>query len=55
VSYWISRALVLKAEFHRVSGNRFALPEPSQFVIDLAAGHVRTTTNLVQCGGQFSF
>jgi len=55
VSYWVSRALVLKAEFHRVSGNRLALPEPEQFVIDLAAGGLRTTTNLVQFGGQFSF
>jgi hypothetical protein len=55
VSYWFSRALVLKAEYHRVSGNRFALPEPEQLVIDLAAGLLRTTTNLVQFGGQFSF
>jgi hypothetical protein len=55
VSYWISRALVLKAEYHRVSGNRFALPDPPQLVIDLAAGQLRTTTNLVQFGGQFSF
>jgi hypothetical protein len=55
VSYWISRALVLKAEYHRVSGNRFALPDPQEFVIDLAAGRLRTTTNLVQFGGQFSF
>jgi Phosphate-selective porin O and P len=55
VSYWISRALVLKAEYHRVSGNRLALPDPGQLVIDLAAGLLRTTTNLVQFGGQFSF
>jgi hypothetical protein len=55
VSYWISRALVLKAEYHRVSGNRLALPDPEEFVIDLAAGLLRTTTNLVQFGGQFSF
>jgi hypothetical protein len=55
VSYWFSRALVLKAEYHRVTGNRFALPDPQQFVIDLAAGQLRTTTNLVQFGGQFSF
>jgi hypothetical protein len=55
VSYWLSRALVLKAEFHRVSGNRLALPDPEQFIIDLAAGQLRTTTNLVQVGGQFSF
>lgn len=55
VDYWISRALVLKAEYHRVSGNRFALPEPEQFVLDVAAGQLRTATNLVQFGGQFSF
>jgi hypothetical protein len=55
VSYWVSRALVLKAELHRVSGNRLALPDPEQFVIDLEAGQLRTTTNLVQFGGQFSF
>jgi hypothetical protein len=55
VNYWISRALVVKAEFHRVSGNRFALPEPRELLADLAAGQLRTTTNLVQFGGQFSF
>ncbi|MEA2713202.1 MAG: hypothetical protein QOK27_1163 [Gemmatimonadales bacterium] len=55
LSYWLSRALVLKAEYHRVSGNRLTVPEPQQFVIDLAAGQLRTTTNLVQFGGQFSF
>jgi Phosphate-selective porin O and P len=55
LSYWLSRALVLKAELHRVSGNRFALPDPDQFVIEVAAGLLRTTTNLVQFGGQYSF
>jgi hypothetical protein len=55
VSYWVSRALVLKAEYHRVSGNRFALPDLQQFVIDQPAGQLRPTTNLVQFGGQFSF
>jgi len=55
LSYWISRALVLKAEYHRVSGNRLALPEPQHFVVDVPAGRLRTTTNLVQFGGQFSF
>jgi hypothetical protein len=55
LSYWISRALVLKAEYHRVNGNRFALPDPQELVSDLAAGQLHTTTNLVQFGGQFSF
>jgi hypothetical protein len=55
LNYWFSRSLVLKAEYHRVHGNRFALPDPDELADLVAAGELQTTTNLVQFGGQFSF
>ena len=55
INYWFSRSLVLKAEFHRVSGNRFALPDPENLAAEITAGTLSTTTNLVQFGAQFSF
>ena len=55
LSYWLSRSLVLKTEFHAVSGNRFATPLPEELADVIAAGHLRTKTHLFQFGGQFSF
>jgi Phosphate-selective porin O and P len=55
VSRWFSRALVVKAEYHLVSGNRFALPNPEDLVSTIAAGRLRTTTHLFQFGAQFSY
>jgi hypothetical protein len=55
VSRWFSRAFVIKAEYHRVSGNRFALPDPENLVSTIAAGGLRTSTHLFQFGAQFSY
>ncbi|MEP6572217.1 MAG: porin, partial [Gemmatimonadota bacterium] len=55
LSRWFSRSLVLRAEYHRISGNRFAMPHPEDLLGAVNAGTLRTTTDLVQVGGQFSF
>jgi hypothetical protein len=55
VSYWVSRSLVVKAEYHHVNGNRFALPHPEDLLSVIAANQLRTRTHLFQFGGQFSF
>jgi hypothetical protein len=55
LSYWFSRSLAIKGEFHAVNGNRLAMPEPEDFSSILAAGGFRTRTRLVQLGAQFSF
>jgi hypothetical protein len=55
LSYWVSRAFVIKAEYHRVNGNRFAMPHPENLMAVLDAGQLHTTTHLFQFGAQFSF
>jgi hypothetical protein len=55
VSRWFTRAFVIKAEYHQVSGNRFALPHPEDLVSTIAAGGLRTSTHLFQFGAQFSY
>lgn len=55
ISRWLSRAFVLKAEYHRVSGNRLAMPHPENLVATIAANELRTITHLVQFGAQFTF
>jgi hypothetical protein len=55
LSYWVSRALVIKTEYHLVNGNRFAVPKPEDLVSVVRAGQLRTTTHLLQFGAQFSF
>jgi hypothetical protein len=55
VSRWMSRDFVLKAEYHRVSGNRLAMPNPEDLVAIIAAKDLRLTTHLVQFGAQFTF
>jgi hypothetical protein len=46
---------VLKAEYHHVSGNRFAMPHPEDLVAIVAAKELRVTTHLVRFGAQFAF
>jgi hypothetical protein len=55
LSRWMSRAFVLKAEYHHVSGNRFAMPLPEDLAETIAAGELRLTTHLFKFGAQFSF
>jgi hypothetical protein len=55
LDYWVSSALVIKAEYHRVNGNRFSMPHPENLLSVLSANELRTATHLFQFGGQFSF
>lgn len=55
LNYWFSPAFVLKLSFHRVEGNRFAAPEPADLSAAVTSGSLRTRTNLIVFGGQFSF
>jgi len=55
LSYWVSRSFVIKGEYHRVNGNRFAMPHPEDLVAIVDARQLRTTTHLIQFGAQFSF
>ena len=49
LSYWPSPNLVLKASYHNVDGNRFAVPATS------AGGSIARVTHLWVAGAQFSF
>jgi hypothetical protein len=55
VSRWMTRAFVLKAEYHRVSGNRLAMPRPDALIAAVAANELRVITHLFQFGAQYSF
>ncbi len=55
LNYWFSPALVFKLAYHHVEGNRLASPEPEDLTETVAKGQLRTRTNLVQFGAQFSF
>ncbi len=55
VSRWFSRALVIKAEYHRVNGNRLALPHRDELAAIIAARELRVVTHLFQFGAQFTF
>jgi hypothetical protein len=55
ISRWFSRSLALKAEYHLVRGNRFALPLPSELASTIAANELHTTTHLVQLGAQYAY
>jgi hypothetical protein len=55
VSRWVSRAFVIKAEYHRVQGNRFAMPHPEDLIATVAAKELRLTTHLFRFGAQFTF
>ncbi|NJL29672.1 MAG: hypothetical protein HC897_18160 [Thermoanaerobaculia bacterium] len=53
VNYWFSPNFVVKLAWHRVQGNRFALPENA--VEAILGDALDDETQLVQLGGQFSF
>jgi hypothetical protein len=55
VNFWVTQGLVFKVAVHRVWGNRFAGPEPETYEGVISSGQLKTTTNLVQAGVQFSF
>lgn len=55
LNYWFSPEFVFKLAYHRVEGNRLASPEPQDLADVVARGQLRTRTNLVQFGAQFSF
>jgi hypothetical protein len=55
LSRWMSRALVLKAEYHHVNGNRFSMPLPEDLEATVDAGELRGTTHLFKFGAQFTF
>lgn len=53
VNYWFSPNLVIKCEYHRVEGNRFASPDWDNFWQILLG--IDDSTDLFQIGAQFSF
>ena len=53
INYWFSPNLVIKTEYHKVEGNRFAAPEWANFW-QIYEG-IDDSTNLYQIGAQFSF
>jgi hypothetical protein len=55
LNYWFHPAFVCKLSYHRVNGNRFAAPAPEDLAALVASGGLRTRTNLVAFGVQFSF
>jgi hypothetical protein len=55
LNYWFSPSFVLKLDYHRVNGNRFAAPDGEDFVSVVESGNLKAKTNLVQFGAQFSF
>jgi len=55
VNYWFSPEFVFKLAYHRVDGNRLATPALEDLADLVASGQLRTRTNLVTFGVQFSF
>ena len=55
LNYWFSHGLVFKLGYHQVDGNRLALPDPEELAALVNSGELRTRTNLVEFGVQFSF
>lgn len=53
LNYWFSPNLVIKTEYHRVEGNRFASPNWDNFW-QIFFG-IEDQTSLFQIGAQFSF
>lgn len=53
LNYWVSSNFVLKAAYHIVDGNRFALPEELHEAIE--HGELGNKTHLFQFGTHFSF
>lgn len=55
LNYWFSPEFVLKANYHRVDGNRLAAPEADEIFEMHEAGLLNPKTNAFQFGAQFSF
>jgi len=55
LNYWFHHAFVCKLSYHRVEGNRLAAPDAEDLAALVASGGLRTKTNLVAFGVQFSF
>lgn len=55
VNYWFSHGLVFKASYHGVDGNRLVLPPAEDLAAPDVIPRLRTRTNLVLFGAQFSF
>jgi hypothetical protein len=55
LNYWFSPEFVLKANFHRVDGNRLAAPEADDIAEMHEGGLLNTKTSAFQIGAQFSF
>jgi hypothetical protein len=55
LNYWLSPKLVVKSSFHRVNGNRFAVPPPETFPDLVAAGQLQHETSLFMFGVNFAF
>jgi hypothetical protein len=55
LNYWFSPAFVCKLAYHHVDGNRFAAPDSGDLAALVSSGRLRTKTNLVEFGVQFSF
>jgi len=55
LNYWLDPNLVLKLNFQRIRGNAFAHPEGADLPAVVAAGGLRSRTNVVLAGAQFTF
>jgi hypothetical protein len=55
LNYWFHPSFVAKLAYHHVNGNRFAAPELEELAELVSSGGLRTKTNLVEFGVQFSF
>jgi len=56
VNYWFSPGFVVRAEVHKVEGNRFAYPETSDEVLAaIITGNLDDETTMFVFGAQFSF
>ncbi len=55
VNYWFHPGFVVKLSYHHVEGNRFAHPEDAELDAAIESGSLKTRTDLVVVGAQFSF
>jgi len=55
LNYWLDPNLVLKLNFQRIRGNAFAHPDAAELPAVVAAGELRSHTNVVLAGAQFTF
>jgi len=55
LNYWFNSSMVVKIEYHDVSGNRIAGPGAQEASIALSDGILKSDTRLFQLGVQFSF